>query len=142
MRKEKLLTKTDYLTWRSRVTELDNERQIDRKRIADVLKEEFCEAKRPYDPACSSNPNRGKSHQNPNSSSTTNATHTFPPKLTPEECKLLQDSDGCFKCRVPYADHRCHDHVTLMDLYEHFLFFSFSSMPTLRDLCPELTHIR
>jgi hypothetical protein len=46
------LTETDYLTWHSRVTELDNEHQIDRKRIADVLKEEFRKAKRPYDPAC------------------------------------------------------------------------------------------
>ncbi|KAH9010868.1 hypothetical protein EDB85DRAFT_2160526 [Lactarius pseudohatsudake] len=36
----------------------------------------------------------------------TTTASTFPPKLTGEERRLLQEHEGCFKCRVFYAGHR------------------------------------
>ena len=104
--KEKLPTTIDLQDWLTKVSVLDDERQIERKCIGDVLDEKLRTAKRPYDPSRSSNPNRSRNNNNGgNGPGAPPSSHMFPPKLTDEECKLLQENDGCFKCRVPYAGH-------------------------------------
>lgn len=104
-RKDKVPATADFLTWMARMTELDNDRQSDRKRIGEIVDEKNRVNKHPYDPSRSSNPNRAKGSSNaaPPAGMTPSK---FPPKLTEEERKLLQESEGCFKCRVPYAGHR------------------------------------
>ena len=103
-RKSKVPVSTDFLTWMDKMTELDDDRQEDRKRIGDIVDEKNRVNKRPYDPARSSNPGCAKAATHAASSSGTPS--KFPPKLTEGERKLLQDSNGCFKCHVPYAGHR------------------------------------
>ena len=89
------------------MTKIDDNRQRDRKQIGDIVDEKNCVNKRFYDPARSLNPTRSKSQPGTPSSSRNASTSTkWPPKLTEEERKLLQESDGCFKCRTLYAGHR------------------------------------
>ena len=74
----------DLSSWIEAVTEIDRERQQDKKRLNDHLENFMRSHKRPF-----------------NSSSS-----PYPPRLTEEERRLLQEHDGCFKCRTFYAGHR------------------------------------
>ena len=96
-RKDKVLATVDFLTWMACMTELDNDRQSDRKHIGEIVDEKNRVNKRPYDPSRSSNPNRAKGSSNATSPAGMMPSK-FPPKLTEEERKLLQESKGCFKC--------------------------------------------
>ncbi|KAJ7701174.1 hypothetical protein B0H17DRAFT_1195460 [Mycena rosella] len=53
------------------------------------------------------------SHRPPQSTSSSSSTgpHLRCPQLTPVERKLLEDNFGCFKCRIPFADHRSTDNA-------------------------------
>ncbi len=104
-RREKVSLVTEFLPWMERMTELDDERQVDRKRISDVLDEKMRITKRPYNPARSVNPNWNSFTLNNASSSSQTTTNTYPPRLTDEECCLLHEHEGCLKCRVFYAGH-------------------------------------
>ncbi|KAH9027403.1 hypothetical protein EDB85DRAFT_1868336, partial [Lactarius pseudohatsudake] len=109
-RREKVSTITDFYAWLERMTEIDDERQFDRKRIADICDDRNRLTKKPYDPSRSSYQNRtnltqGTATQGATTTPTTTAS-TFPPKLTGEERRLLQEHEGCFKCRAFYAGHR------------------------------------
>ena len=96
-RKDKVPATTDFLTWMAHMTELDNDRQSDRKRIGEIVNEKNHVNKCPYDPSRSLNPNQAKGSSN--AASVVGMTPSkFPPKLTEEEWKLLQESKGCFKC--------------------------------------------
>jgi hypothetical protein len=108
VRREKLSTIADFQEWLAAMINLDNERQLERKRIREVCKEQWQSNKRPYDPARSSYSNRSRSNANASSSTNSQSTtsESFPPKLTDDERKLLKENEGCFKCRVPFAGHR------------------------------------
>ncbi|KAH9022889.1 hypothetical protein EDB85DRAFT_1871153, partial [Lactarius pseudohatsudake] len=89
-KKEKISKVTDFQTWLERMTEIDSERQFDRKRIAEICDDRNRITKRPYDPARSSYPTRTNTTRAPANSSGS-GTNTFPPKLTDEERRLLQE---------------------------------------------------
>ena len=94
----------DLQTWVEKVRTLDRKRQNDRKRRLSELEQYLRNPKRTYAP----DRTQTLTTQPPASSSSENkgAGRTFPPRLTDEERKLLQDNDGCFKCRRFYAGHR------------------------------------
>jgi hypothetical protein len=95
------------------MSELDEERQSDRKRIAEVV-EEMCPNKRPFNPAHSINPNRNSFSSGNATSSGSTQSHVYPPKLTDEERQILMETDGCFKCREPHAGHRANKCTTII----------------------------
>ncbi|KAH9024143.1 hypothetical protein EDB85DRAFT_280547 [Lactarius pseudohatsudake] len=104
-RKQKMALITDLDEWLRKLTEIDDERQFDRKRLADAVVEEVGRVtKRPYNPARSGATQ--SSQNNGAAASTSTKTNTFPPKLTEEERRLLFDHEGCLKCRKFYAGHR------------------------------------
>jgi hypothetical protein len=103
-RREKVSKIDEFLPWLERMAEIDDERQVDRKRMAEVV-EEMRPIKRPFNPARSVNPNRN-SFSTGASSSGSSQSHVYPPKLTDEERQILTETDGCFKCRKPNAGHR------------------------------------
>ena len=94
----------DLSTWIEHVTEIDRERHQDKKRLNDHLENFMRSHKRPFVPS--------RSYNSPDTSAkTTVSTSTsssppFPPRLTEDERRLLQEHDGCFKCRTFYAGHR------------------------------------
>ncbi|KAJ2911423.1 hypothetical protein MD484_g8992, partial [Candolleomyces efflorescens] len=49
---------------------------------------------------------RSTSNQVANNGGTTDNTRTRPPQLTPDEKTLLDDHDGCYRCREFYVGHR------------------------------------
>ncbi|KAH9008539.1 hypothetical protein EDB84DRAFT_1571993 [Lactarius hengduanensis] len=106
-RKQKTALITDLDEWMRKLTEIDDERQFDRKRLADAVVEEVGRVtKKPYNPARSSAAHTAPSNNASASANTSNKTNTFPPKLTEEERRLLFDHEGCLKCRKFYAGHR------------------------------------
>ena len=89
------------------MTEIDDDRQRDHKRIGDIVDKKNHVNKQPYNLAHSLNLTWSKSTPGtPSSSRNALTPMKWLPKLTEEEWKLLQESDSCFKCQTPYARHR------------------------------------
>ena len=91
----------DLSSWIEAVTEIDRERQQDKKRLNDHLELFMRSHKRPFVPSRSFTGSDQTPAAPANSSSS-----PYPPRLTEEERHLLQEHDGCFKCRTFYAGHR------------------------------------
>ena len=94
----------DLSTWIEAVTEIDRERQQDKKRLHEHMESFMCSHKQPFVP---SRPFNGSENPLTTATSSTPSSSTpYPPRLTEEERRLLQEHDGCFKCRTFYAGHR------------------------------------
>ena len=91
----------DLSSWIEAVTEIDRERQQDKKRLNDHLENFMRSHKRPFVPS------RSFTSLDQSTATTANLSSSpYPPRLTKEERRLLQEHDGCFKCRTFYAGHR------------------------------------
>ena len=55
---EKVTAIRDLLPWIQKVTEIDDLRQTEQKCFTEAINDRLRANKRPYDPACSVNPNR------------------------------------------------------------------------------------
>jgi hypothetical protein len=92
----------ELLPWIQKIRDIDNRRHNDRKRIHDYLEERMQTINNP-----SLSVNRSKSRHPARHPATTSKpkSNPFPPPLTNEERRLLQEHDGCVKCRAFYAGH-------------------------------------
>lgn len=102
-------TETDLRLWMTKIGDIDNRRQLDRKRMADFFENSMRSAKRQntgnrFPPPSSTAPSRSAYPRG--SSLPPPAGNTYPPKLTDDERRLLHEHEGCLKCRVFYAGHR------------------------------------
>ena len=88
------------LPWIERVRNLDCKRQSDRKRRHEEMEQFMRGPKRPFN-----NQTRNNTPSQPTNTDTT-TDNPYPPKLTTEERQLLQENEGCFKCRRFFAGHR------------------------------------
>ena len=95
----------DLQTWVDKVRTLDRKRQNDRKRRLSELEQYLRNPKRSYI-SDRAQPQTAQPSAPSTSAADPRGGRTFPPRLTDEERKLLQDNDGCFKCRRFYAGHR------------------------------------
>ena len=92
----------DLTKWIEAIATVDRERQYDRKRLNDHLDNFLRTHKRPY-LAPHSTPSSDTTSTQGSSSSASSS--PYPPRLTEEERRLLQEHEGCFKCRTFYAGH-------------------------------------
>ena len=100
-----------FKTWVAAVRTLDEARTTENKRHLDLIEGALqCQAKRQ---ATDANALRGPSHRgNANATSSSSTTNTNPNRLAPlteGERSLLNEHDGCMKCRRFYIGHRSHD---------------------------------
>jgi hypothetical protein len=96
---------TELVPWMHELTTIDCKRQTNKKRRMEEMETLLRANKRPN----TSQYSGGQPPQNRSTTKDTSSDNTFPPRLTPEERKLLQDHEGCFKCRKFYAGHRSSD---------------------------------
>ena len=112
----------DLHKWMSKIKKIDNERQINLKRMAEFFDDSMRAAKRQNPGQYQSTSshvgqyraprtsgtfaNARLAARNPNTSSTSNTTTSHPPRLTEEERRLLHEHEGCLKCREFYIGHR------------------------------------
>ena len=101
----------DLQTWVDKVRTLDRKRQNDRKRCLSELEQYLRNPKRTYAPDRTQTPTAQPSAS---SSSENKGGRTYPPRLTDDERKLLQDNDGCFKCRRFFAGHRAENCTAIL----------------------------
>ena len=93
----------DLCKWIEAVSEIDRDRQYDKKRLNDHLENYWRAHKRPFrEPRRAPSPEAGPTASSASSSSSS----PYPPKLTEEERRLLLEHEGCFKCCTFYAGHR------------------------------------
>ena len=92
---------TELVPWMHKLTTIDCKRQTDKKRRIEEMETLLRANKHPNTAQGSSG--QPSQHRTANKD---NSDNTFPLRLTPEERKLLQDHEGCFKCRKFYAGHR------------------------------------
>ena len=102
---EKLTLVTDLRKWMGKIRDIDNRRQLDRKRMSVFWDEKMRAAKRhntgtQYPSSTRNGFTRG------NNAISASASTTYPPKLTDDKRKLLHEHEGCLKCRVFYAGHQ------------------------------------
>ena len=93
---------TELVPWMHELTTIDCKRQTDKKRRMEEMETLLRANKRPNTAQSSG----GQPPQNRLAPRENNSDNQFPPRLTPEERKLLQEHEGCFKCRKFYAGHR------------------------------------
>jgi hypothetical protein len=106
---EEKANKTEgLLPWIEKVCNIDRKRQTDRKRRREEIEQVLCNQKRLFNPTHTQNA--------PSLSTATETTseNPYPPHLTQEERRLLQDNDGCFKCRCFFAGHRSDTCTTVL----------------------------
>ena len=97
--------------WIAKIKDLDNQRIIQRKRIAEAVEEAMKSNKKPFtSSSCYANTADAKTPTT--SSSSTTSTRDYPPKLTDEERRLLMEYLGCLKCRKFFAGHHAHQCTT------------------------------
>ena len=102
---------TDLQEWMTRITEIDNKRQKEMKRINSLVdaRVEARAAKR-QNTGQNQAPRTSNSYTNnrPPSNRNNNATSStlYPPRLTDDERRLLHEHEGCLKCRKFYIGHR------------------------------------
>lgn len=110
---EKADTITDFPEWCEKLRMIDKKRLNDRKRLRTEMANYWggnTTSKRPNIPSRTHTP----APSTPQNGSTTQPSDKYPPKLLPEERQLLQDNDGCFKCRTFNAGHRANEcNITL-----------------------------
>ena len=98
-------------SWIDAVRQLDETRTSENKRHCELIKETFnkCQAKRQNtDSNTFRNPSRCNNTSNCNANSST-STFTPLPLLLDSEHTLLNEHDGCTKCRKFYISHRSRD---------------------------------
>ena len=98
---------TELLPWLEKLNDIDQKRRNDRKRRMNELEDYM--RKRPITQARNRATAGQTSTSDPAKENLSNRENPYPPKLTQEERHLLQEHDGCFKCRKPYAGHRSGD---------------------------------
>ena len=96
--------------WMLKVTDIDNRRQRERKRLAEFFDLSMRAAKRQnIGPQASGSRNSTTTSYwnsfNREGSSSSSSTNTYPPKLTENKRKLLHEHEGCLKCRMFYVPH-------------------------------------
>ena len=94
----------DLQTWVDKVRTLDHKQQNDRKQRLSKLEQYLRNPKRSYI-SDHTQPQTAQPSAPSTSSSDARSGQTFPPRLTDEERKLLQDNDSCFKCHHFYTRH-------------------------------------
>ena len=97
--------------WIAKIKDLDNQRIIQRKRVAEAVEEAMKSNKKPFT-SSSRYANTADAKTPATSSSSTTSTCDYPPKLTDEERRLLMEYLGCLKCRKFFAGHRAHQCTT------------------------------
>lgn len=106
--KEKANKTEGLLPWIEKVRSIDRKRQADRKRLREEMEQFLRGPEIPY----GSTRNRPTlSHAN--TTEVTTDKH-WPPRLTPEERHLLQENEGCFKCRRFFAGHQSDTCTTVL----------------------------
>lgn len=95
--------------WIAKIKDLDNHCIIQQQHVAKAVEEAIRSNKRPF---ASSHLNLPVNNLKPanvsTSASTSMATCDYPPRLTEDECCLLLEHTGCFKCCKFYAGHQAH----------------------------------
>jgi hypothetical protein len=111
-RESNLSALTELRPWMSKIKELDTRRQIELKRMAhffDVASTRAAKRQNTgqYPPSRQPNMNANtRATFQRTSTPSASGSNPYPPRLTDEERRLLNEHEGCFKCREFYVEHR------------------------------------
>jgi hypothetical protein len=97
---------TDLAQWTQKIRDIDSHRQSEWKRLVSDIEEHIGRMfKKVYaqHTACASMPAGNAPRPGGN---TTTSKSDYPPRLTDNECQLLREHHGCFKCHEFYTEHQ------------------------------------
>ena len=99
--------------WIAKMKDLNNKHITQWKQVTEAV-EAMQSNKKPFTASLHyvSTNNANTRTQGPQLAISSNSTHNYPPKLTKDECQLLMDHAGCYKCPKFYAGHRAHQCLT------------------------------
>ncbi|KAF9550319.1 hypothetical protein CPC08DRAFT_768931 [Agrocybe pediades] len=94
-----------YKEWGDKVQEMDEELRAKEKRMAATITENRNQHRAERKSLLARMSDSKTNNMTTNNAPTDNAAHPCLPKLTDREHELLNEHDGCFRCRVFYAGH-------------------------------------